>query len=225
MRPSLSIIMPTLNEASGITNALTALQPLRERGVQIIVADGGSTDCTLKLAAPKADIVIRCSPGRASQMNAGATHATAPILLFLHADTVLPAHADTIVFDALNGEPGWGRFDVRITGKHPMLKVVAMLMNVRSRLTAIATGDQAIFISRSLFDEVAGFPNQPLMEDIELCKRLRQLRRPACLFAKVETSGRRWETRGVWKTILLMWCLRWRYWRGVPATELAKEYR
>lgn len=217
--------MPTLNEASGIANALVALQPLRKRGAQIIVADGGSTDSTRKLAAPKADLVIRCTPGRASQMNAGATHATAPILLFLHADTVLPAHADTIVFDALNGEPGWGRFDVRITGTHPMLKVIAMLMNVRSRLTAIATGDQAIFISRSLFDEVEGFPNQPLMEDIELCKRLRQLRRPACLFAKVETSGRRWETRGVWQTILLMWRLRWRYWRGVPATELAKEYQ
>lgn len=217
--------MPTLNEASGIETALAALAPLRTRGVEIIVVDGGSNDSTIKLAAPNANLVISCDPGRALQMNTGATCAKASTLLFLHADTFLPRNADTIILTALNNEPGWGRFDVNIVGKHPMLKVVAALMNFRSRRTGIATGDQAIFVSRSLFDKVAGFPNQPLMEDIELCKRLRRLQRPKCISAKVKTSGRRWETRGVWRTILLMWRLRWRYWRGVSATELAKDYR
>ncbi|MBC7203085.1 MAG: TIGR04283 family arsenosugar biosynthesis glycosyltransferase [Pusillimonas sp.] len=218
-------MVPTLNEASDIVGTLWALEPLRKRGVEIIVVDGNSKDATAKLAASHADLVVNSCPGRASQMNAGAMHASAQTLLFLHADTVLPDNADTVVLNALNDAPGWGRFDVKITGTHPMLKVIALLINIRSRLTGIATGDQAIFISRSLYLQIGGFPNQPLMEDIEICKQLRRLQRPECVAAKVQTSGRRWETRGVWRTIMLMWRLRWLYWRGVPATQLVKEYR
>ena len=225
MQPCLSIIVPALNEASGIAHTLAALAPLRKRGTQIIVVDGGSTDATPELAAAHADLVMNSAPGRALQMNAGAKQAHAQTLLFLHADTALPNNADTLILDALNNKPGWGRFNIKITGKHPMLGVIGFMMNIRSRLTGIATGDQAIFVSRRLFDDVSGFPSQPLMEDIELCKRLRQRQWPRCVTAQAETSGRPWETRGVYKTILLMWRLRWRYWCGVPANELVKEYQ
>ncbi len=224
MEPYLSIIVPTLNEASCIVDTLAALIPLRNRGSQIIVVDGGSNDGTPELASPYADLVLSARSGRAHQMNAGAQYAHGQTLLFLHADTILPHNADTVIYNAIRNQ-GWGRFNVEIIGTHPMLKVVARLMNMRSCLTGIATGDQALFVSRQLFQQIGGFPDQPLMEDIELCKRLRKLQKPKCISAKVLTSGRRWETRGVWKTILLMWRLRWRYWRGVPATQLVKDYQ
>jgi rSAM/selenodomain-associated transferase 2 len=147
------------------------------------------------------------------------------MLLFLHADTSLPPNADVLVEQALGSRGLWGRFDVHIAGRHPMLRVVARLMNWRSRLTGIATGDQALFMWREVFDRVGGFPDQPLMEDVEICRRLRALARPVCLSERVSTSGRRWETRGVWRTIVLMWCLRWRYWRGESAERLAEAYR
>jgi rSAM/selenodomain-associated transferase 2 len=149
----------------------------------------------------------------------------ADCVLFLHADTRLPADADRIVLDAVQRGASWGRFDVRIEGRSRWLPVVAALMNARSRLSGIATGDQAIFVTRAAFDRVGGFPDQPLMEDIEISRRLRRLARPACLRARVVTSGRRWDTHGAWRTIVLMWRLRWAYWRGAPAQELARRYR
>ena len=225
MKPVLSIVMPALNEAAGIAPLLMALQPLRARGVEIVLADGGSTDGTVQQAAPWVDAVVAPGRGRAVQMNAGAAAASADRLLFLHADTRLPPLADVQVVQALAAGACWGRFDVRIEGRPPMLRVVAALMNLRSRLSGIATGDQAIFVSRAAFVQVGGYPVQPLMEDIELSRRLKRLGRPACLRSKVCTSGRRWEQRGVWRTIFLMWWLRWRYWRGEPAARLAQAYR
>jgi len=225
MKPVLSIVMPALNEAAGIAPLLMALQPLRARGVEIVLADGGSTDGTVQQAAPWVDAVVAPGRGRAVQMNAGAAAASADRLLFLHADTRLPPLADVQVLQALAGGACWGRFDVRIDGRPPMLRVVAALMNLRSRLSGIATGDQAIFVSRAAFVQVGGYPVQPLMEDIELSRRLKRLGRPACLRTQVCTSGRRWEQRGVWRTIFLMWRLRWRYWRGEPAAQLAQAYR
>jgi GT2 family glycosyltransferase len=146
--------------------------------------------------------------------------------LFLHADTVLPKGTADLVVGALSGRPSvWGRFDVRIAGRPFMLKVVSRMMNLRSRLSGIATGDQAIFVTRAAFDAVGGFPDQPLMEDIELSRRLLAISRPARIVRPAVTSGRRWESRGVWRTIFLMWRLRWRYWRGVPAWKLAESYR
>jgi rSAM/selenodomain-associated transferase 2 len=221
----LSIIVPALDEAAGIVATLKALLPLRERGVQVIVADGGSRDGTAALAAGHADGVLLSPPGRARQMNAGAAAARGEILLFLHADTRLPQQADVLVSQALAGSNVWGRFDVTIDGRPAMLKVVAGMMNQRSRWTGIATGDQAIFVRRSVFEAVGGFPDQPLMEDIEISHRLGRIGRPACLRARVTTSGRRWEARGVWRTIFLMWRLRWRYWRGESPASLAKAYR
>lgn len=226
MTPLLSIVVPVLDEAAGIVRTLTALAPLRARGAEVLVVDGGSRDGTQALAVPLCDRVIAAPRGRARQLNAGAAAARASVLLFLHADTLLPEGADARLLGALADGARWGRFDVRIEGRAPMLKVVAALMNLRSRLTGIATGDQAIFVERTLFDAIGGFPDQPLMEDIEWSRRLRARgEAPACLRARVLTSGRRWETRGVWRTIVLMWRLRWRYWRGESPEALARAYR
>jgi rSAM/selenodomain-associated transferase 2 len=223
--PRLAIVVPVLDEAVALPALLQALQPLRARGVELIVADGGSRDGTPALAAPWADAVVAAPRGRARQMNAGAAQATAPVLLFLHADTLLPPAADALVLQALAQGALWGRFDVHIEGRPAMLRVVAALMNLRSRLSGIATGDQAMFLTREAFDRVGGFPDQPLMEDIELSRRLKRIGPPACLRARVHTSGRRWEQRGVWRTIVLMWRLRWRYWRGESAEAIARAYR
>jgi rSAM/selenodomain-associated transferase 2 len=225
MKPTLSVVVPALNEAPGIDAMLQALQPMRPRGVELVLADGGSADGTPERAARWVDAVVAAPRGRALQMNAGAALARADVLLFLHADTRLPPRADVQVLQALAAGARWGRFDVHIEGRAWMLPVVAALMNLRSRLSGIATGDQGIFVTRAAFDQVGGFPAQPLMEDIELSRRLKRLGRPACLREKVCTSGRRWEQRGVWRTILLMWRLRWRYWRGEPAARLAEAYR
>jgi rSAM/selenodomain-associated transferase 2 len=225
MKPALSIVIPALNEAAGIEATLQALQPLRVRGVELVLADGGSSDATQTLARPLVDAVVDAPRGRALQMNAGSARARADALLFLHADTRLPPLGDVLVLQALAGAACWGRFDVRIEGRPWMLRVVAALMNLRSRASGIATGDQAIFVTREAFERVGGFPVQPLMEDIEISRRLKRLGRPACLGARVCTSGRRWEQRGVWRTILLMWRLRWRYWRGESAAQLAQAYR
>lgn len=225
MKPPLSIVMPTFNEAAGIVDTLQALQTLRRRGVEVVLADGASGDGTARLAAPWVDAVIEAPRGRAAQMNAGAAVAQGAVLLFLHADTRLPPQAFDAVLQATAGGACWGRFDVRIEGRPWMLRVVAALMNRRSRWSGIATGDQALFVTREAFDRIGGFPLQPLMEDIELSRRLKRLARPACLRERVVTSGRRWEQRGVWRTIVLMWRLRWRYWRGEAPEALAQAYR
>lgn len=222
---SLSVVIPVLNEGRSMGATLRCLQPLRERGVEIIVVDGGSQDDTVLRAQPSSDVVLDAPRGRARQMNAGAASARGAVLLFLHADTQLPTDADALVCEAIEAGGVWGRFDVRIVGQHPMLRVVAVLMNWRSRLTGIATGDQAIFVRRDVFERVGTFPDQPLMEDIELSRRLLRLSRPVLLSQKVATSGRRWECRGVWPTIFLMWRLRWRYWRGESPQRLAEAYR
>ena len=225
MTPSVSIIVPALDEAGGIAAALGALAPQRAAGAAVIVVDGGSRDATVARCAGRADRVIAAPRGRARQMNAGAALARAPVLLFVHADTALPAGAIDAVRAALESGAGWGRFDVRIAGRSRLLPVIAALMNWRSRTTGIATGDQAIFVRAAVFREVGGFPDQPLMEDIELSSRLKRIGPPACLRERVTTSGRRWEQRGVWRTIWLMWRLRARYWLGTPAERLAEAYR
>lgn len=238
----LAIVMPVLDEAAVLPEALARLQVLRERGTELIVADGGSRDASAALAAPLADAVLAAPRGRARQMNAGAAAASGQgpmnagvaaasgqgrrdALLFLHADTRLPEAAHELIDEALRRH-AWGRFDVRIEGRAPALRLVAALMNLRSRWSGIATGDQAIFVRRDAFEAVGGFPDQPLMEDIELSSLLkRRFGRPACLRATVRTSGRRWERRGVWRTVVLMWRLRLAYWLGVKPERLAEAYR
>jgi rSAM/selenodomain-associated transferase 2 len=215
-RLKISVVVPALNEAAGIRAALQALAPLRSRGDEVIVVDGGSTDGTAQLAAGLCDQLLVAPRGRALQMNAGARAASGDVLVFLHADTRLPA--DFPIPEASL----WGRFDVRIEGRHPLLKVVAWSMNLRSRLTGIATGDQAMFVRREVFP---GFPEIALMEDIALSRLLKQHGRPACLREKVVTSGRRWESRGVLRTIVLMWSLRLLYFLGASPEYLIRFYK
>jgi rSAM/selenodomain-associated transferase 2 len=221
---SLSILIPALDEAHGIAETLQRLQPIRAAGHEVILIDGGSRDATVALAAPLVDRVVLSAPGRAIQMNAGAALASGSAILFLHADTYLPDNACALAREAL-ARTVWGRFDVEIRGAPRMLGQIAWLMNWRSRLTGIATGDQAMFMRRQTFQEVGGFPLILLMEDIELSSRLRRIARPACLVAKVSTSGRRWESRGLWRTVLLMWGLRAAYALGVSPDFLARIYR
>ncbi len=222
----ISIVVPALNEAAGIREALTALQPLRARGHEVVVVDGGSTDGTLALAEELADQVLLSARGRAVQQNAGAASSSGGVLLFLHADTTLPADADALVLDGLRRSGrGWGRFDVRLTGRHPLLRIVERMIGLRSRLSGVATGDQAIFVRREWFRRAGGFPELPLMEDVAITRALKRLGPPLCLRARVTTSSRRWEERGILRTILLMWRLRWDYFRGADPAELARRYR
>ncbi|MEN3976873.1 TIGR04283 family arsenosugar biosynthesis glycosyltransferase [Emcibacter sp. SYSU 3D8] len=225
MTGKLSVIVPVLNEAVAIGGHLAQLSPLRERGAEIIVMDGGSTDRTLAAIGALADRVAVAPRGRASQMNAGAALASGSVLLFLHADTSLPPDADRLI-DRAFADPArvWGRFDVRMEPRTPLLALVAFMMNWRSRLTGIATGDQAIFVRQSAFAAIGGYRDMPLMEDIEISKALRRISRPACLRQTVSASARRWQKHGVWRTIWLMWSLRLAHFRGVDPQELARRY-
>lgn len=218
---SLSIIVPMLNEEAGIAAALAAL---RDLDGEIVAVDGGSRDKTLEYARPYAAQLLSSPRGRARQMNAGAAAAQGEILLFLHADTTLPTNAAQAITEAIEQGAIWGRFDVRIAGNSAWFPLIAALMNLRSRLTGIATGDQAIFVRRSSFEQIGGFPDIPLMEDIVISQRLKQLARPACLRQKVTTAGRRWEKHGILRTILSMWWLRLRFFCGADPKNLALEY-
>jgi rSAM/selenodomain-associated transferase 2 len=222
--PYLSIIVPTLNEAGGIAAALGRLLPFR-RESEVIVVDGGSDDGTAEVARPLADRVLTSARGRAKQMNAGAAAATGDVLLFLHADTALPDDALRLIALGLASTGrAWGRFDVTIAGTDPMLAAVSTAMNLRSRWSGIATGDQAIFVRREAFEAIGGFAEIPLMEDVEISQRLRTLSRPLCVRSRAITSGRRWERDGVTRTIVLMWRIRFAYAMGVSPERLARRY-
>jgi len=218
-----SIIIPTLNEEKTIESCLSALQPLRNN-CEIIIVDGGSTDNTRVIARTLADKVVSSEKGRGRQMNNGARLASGNVLIFLHADTSLPEIALQLIQQKLNSSRKWGRFDIQLSGNHFMLKVIAQMMNWRSRLTGIATGDQVIFVTRLAFENAGQYPEINLMEDIAICKALKKISPPICLKAKVISSGRRWERYGIYKTILLMWNIRLRYFFGADPQTLAFLY-
>lgn len=221
----ISIVIPAFDEAASVGARLAALAPHRMQGVEVILADGGSGDGTRECAGPLCDRVIVAPRGRASQMNAGAAVASGDILLFLHIDTSLPSDALTQIGAGLaKTGRAWGRFDVRILGAHPFLPVVAALMNLRSRATGVATGDQAMFVDSATFRRLGGFPAVALMEDIALSKALKRVSPPVCLRARVSTSGRRWDRNGFWRTIFLMWRLRLAYCLGANPADLARAY-
>lgn len=221
----IAVIVPCLDEAAHIASTLSRLQYLRQNGHQLIVVDGQSKDESVALATPLADHVVSHQRGRAIQLNYGSQIAEADILLFLHADTQLPDDADTLIIEQLaQSERQWGRFNVRLSGNHYWLRVVEFMMNMRSRWSGIATGDQAIFIERDLFEKIGGFPEISLMEDICLCKTLKRHCKPLCLNETVITSSRRWEEKGIWRTIVLMWRLRLAYFFGADTKQLKRQY-
>jgi rSAM/selenodomain-associated transferase 2 len=223
--PFISIVIPVLNEQAQIRRTLDALLPLRQAGTEVIVVDGGSQDRTCRLAEGHCDRVLHASPGRASQMNRGASEATGEVLLFLHADTSLPEDAVRILRSTLeHPDAHWGRFDVRLSGSGVGFSIIAFCMNLRSRLSGIATGDQAMFVRRELFNQLQGYAPIELMEDIELSSRLKKHSAPVCLRQQVITSSRRWEEKGVVRTVLCMWSIRLAYFFGSSSASLAKRY-
>ena len=220
----LSIIVPVLNEAAVIRDTLEPLQTLRETGHEVIVVDGGSHDDTVKIARDLADNILESESGRSRQMNLGATYASGDTFLFLHADTLLPPRVDIIFNSFSNEDEFWGRFDVSLSGRHWMFRIIEWLINQRSRHSGIATGDQAIFMSASLFHQVKGYPEITLMEDIAISRLLKKIYPPHCLRHRVITSSRRWEDNGIILTVFKMWKLRMLYTLGADPNSLARDY-
>lgn len=220
---NISVVLPVLNEEQSIRGTLQSL--IRLTPYEIIVVDGGSRDRTLEICKEFAVDVMHAERGRARQMNVGARRASGEVLLFLHADTRLPQSALNDIAAALSDSRYLGgRFDVELEGAHWMLKIVGTLINYRSRATKIATGDQALFVRREVFDRMGGFPDIPLMEDIGFCRALKRIGGVACLRSRVITSARRWERDGVWRTIFKMWSLKVCYLAGVSPIRLKRFY-
>lgn len=224
MWQKISIIIPVLNEAETIQSFLQALQPLRKQGHEVVLVDGHSNDDTCALARPLVDRMFSSQPGRARQQILGAKMSTGQVLLFLHADTKLPEKAEQVILSALAQGFFWGRFDVQLSGSHWLFRVIEKMMNWRSCLTGIATGDQSLFVSKMLYNDVGGMPAIELMEDIEFSKRLLKFCKPACLKSIVITSSKRWEKNGILRTILFMWSLRLQYFFGIKPEVLVKKY-
>jgi len=219
-----TIVIPTLNEEAEIHACLMKLQRLREEGFEVIVVDGGSFDKTPQLLEGLCDQFISTRQGRAGQMNAGARQARGEFIFFLHVDTQLPDKFSEVIISIEADRFCWGRFDVTLSGKHWSFRIIESMMNLRSRLTGIATGDQVIFVSKKLYQEVDGFPEIALMEDIVMSRSLKNISSPLCLRHKVLTSSRRWEKHGIISTIFKMWWLRFSYCIGIDPIKLARQY-
>ena len=224
MQKIISIIIPTINEAPNIEQYLNRLQPLRQHGHEIILVDGGSSDDTVSIAKPLCDKTLTSQPSRSIQMNAGARIASGCCLVFLHADTVLPDDFLELFSEINSIENIWGRFDIRLSGDYWFFRVIETCMNYRSRLSGIATGDQAIFIGTELFSRVAGYPKIALMEDIAISKLLINFSKPICISERVVSSSRRWEKHGIIKTIIKMWLMRLLFFFNYDTNRLAKHY-
>ena len=221
----ISVIIPALNEAGEIDITLAALARLREGGGEVIVADGGSTDSTREIARSLCDQLVQAPRGRARQMNAGAARARGELLWFLHADSPPSFAVLDQLANAAEACTTWGRFDVRLSGPGLLLRATEWLMNRRSHLTGICTGDQGIFVRRDVFEQLGGYAEIALMEDIEISRRLRRRAWPCRLQGPLLTSSRRWEQNGVVRTILTMWRLRLAFFLGADPEKLARQYR
>lgn len=224
MRPSIGVVIPVWNESALLPMRLDAVRHLGADA--IVFVDGGSDDGSRQLLEASGLNWMQARRGRASQMNAGASGTDSDIILFLHADTdISSSHLEKIRDVMADPEYVGGRFDLRLEGHHPFLALIATLTNLRSRLTRISTGDQAIFVRRSIFESMGGFADIPLMEDVEFSRRLKRLGRIACLHDRITTSGRRWERHGILRTVMLMWRLRLYFWLGADPTCLTRLYR
>ena len=213
-----------LNEAPAIARTLEAIRA-GARDAEIIVVDGGSTDGSIEVARPRCDVAISAARGRALQMNTGAAHASGGVLVFVHADTIVPASFARDIEGALaNPAVVGGRFDVRLDDNHPLLVLTGALINLRSRISSTGTGDQAIFVRRKIFEALGGFPDLPICEDLDFARRLKRSGRIACLRSKVVTSARRWRKGGIVRTVLKMWMIRSLYLAGVSPARLARMY-
>ena len=220
----ISIIIPVLNEEASIIKLLQQLQTYRQQGHEVIVVDGGSKDNTYSISKPLSDKVITSEPGRALQMNQGAENSANEVLWFLHADTLIPDSAIERIQQSLTNHD-WGRFNVKLSGSQSLFRIIESLMNIRSCISGIATGDQGIFVKHKIFKEVSGYSDLPLMEDIDFSKKLKLISRPVCIKEQLITSSRRWEQKGILSTVFLMWRLRFLYWLGVSPDKLSSQYK
>jgi len=220
-----SIIIPALNDAGELKRLLPELQDFRTEGHEVIVVDGGSIDGTLSVARPLSDRLLMTGAGRGRQMNLGVENARHDLVLFLHADSQFPGNGIHEILRVMNeGDHHWGRFDISLDGKAGIYRLIALLMNIRSRITKVATGDQGIFVRKSLFLSVGGYEDIPLMEDVAISKTLREHSSPYCLDSRIITSARRWQQNGVLATIIQMWVLRLAYYLGADPAALAQQY-
>ncbi len=218
---TISIVMPTFNEATHLHDTLTAIYAsIDQAAVEVIIADGGSSDQTLDIAQQFPCQIVSSETGRARQMNQGCQQAKGEWLVFLHADSRLPKDWQTNVLNTLQ----WGFFPVRLSGQRWPLRIIEKAMNLRSSITRVGTGDQGLFFRQSFFRQVGGFAEIPIMEDIAICKQARQLSSPAIAKSAIITSSRRWEENGIIKTVLLMWWLRLAYWFGTSPERLHRIY-
>ncbi len=224
MTVKISIVIPVLNEEANLSRIKSHLLSILHQGHEVIIVDGGSRDNSLLLAHEITDKVVVSKAGRALQMNNGASIATGQVLLFLHADTFLPNDTVQLISDSFQKKNYWGRFNVRLSSNKVVYRLIESMMNLRSCVTSIATGDQAMFVEKKLFDLINGFPEIALMEDVAISRRLKKIAKPVCIKQRVVSSSRRWEKNGVLVTVLLMWKLRLYYFFGVSPDKLNQLY-
>jgi rSAM/selenodomain-associated transferase 2 len=219
----ISVIVPVLNEEKSIAASLMELQRLKPE--EMIIVDGGSSDETREICQRFGVELYLSHPGRAAQMNFGAQRASGDVLLFLHADTRLPPSAFDDIRAALQDRQVLGgRFDLELDSPRPLLKLIGFMISLRSRLSKVGTGDQAIFVRREIFAELGGYADIPLMEDVALSRALKRRGAVACLRSRVVSSARRWEMEGIWRTVLKMWTLKTLYLLGISPVRLKRYY-
>ena len=220
---SLSIIIPVRNEASHLPSLLNALQKRKSDNTEVIVVDGCSEDDTLNVICQRKNRILRSEPGRAQQMNTGARHAKGEYLWFLHADSKVDFDFESIIESGLKNKK-WGWFNVRLSNTKIIFRVIESMMNYRSKITSVATGDQGIFIHKNIFIEQGLFPSIALMEDVKFSKKIRSSESPFISDTPLETSTRRWEQNGPIRTIFKMWTLRLLFFLGASPNWLNKQY-
>jgi rSAM/selenodomain-associated transferase 2 len=220
----ISVIIPTLNEADNIMNTMVSVQS--GQAVEVIVVDGGSSDSTRRLAEEGGARVISTSRGRAVQMNTGAAGAQGEIFLFLHGDSQAPVRFDGLIRHALlDPDRAAGAFQLQIAGEGRGLRIIEKMANWRSRWFQLPYGDQGIFIRAELFRKMGGFPELPIMEDFIFIQRLQRQGRIVTLSASVLTSGRRWESLGIWRTTWRNQMMLAGYYGGISLGCLSRWYR